>query len=64
MEHHFTFHHELTSLNKKLLMMSAMVEERVRKAAQAITSRDRTLIEEIIRSDYEVDDLEIDIEED
>lgn len=64
MEHHFTFHYELTNLNKKLLMMSAMVEERVRKAAQAITSRDRTLIEEIIRSDYEVDDIEIDIEED
>lgn len=64
MEHHFTFHHELTNLNKKLLKMSAMVEERVRKAAQVIAGRDRELVDEIIRSDYEVDDLEIEIEED
>jgi len=64
MEHHFTFHHELTNLNKKLLKMSAMVEERVRKAAQVIAGRDQELVEEIIRSDYEIDDLEIEIEED
>ncbi|MBU1568850.1 MAG: phosphate transport system regulatory protein PhoU, partial [Proteobacteria bacterium] len=64
MEHHFTFHHELTKLNKKLLTMSAMVEERVRKAAQVIESRDKEAIQAIIQSDYEVDDLEIEIEED
>jgi len=64
MEHHFTFHHELTKLNKKLLTMSAMVEERVRKAAQIIESKDRDMIQALILSDYEVDDLEIEIEED
>lgn len=64
MEHHFTFHHELANLNKKLLTMSTMVEERVRKAAQVIETKDRDLIQSIIRSDYEVDDLEIEIEED
>ncbi len=64
MEHHFTFHHELTKLNKKLLTMSAMVEERVRKAAQIIESKDREMIQALILSDYEVDDLEIEIEED
>lgn len=64
MEHHFTFHHELEKLNKKLLTMSAMVEERVRTAAQIIESKDQQAIQTIIRSDYEVDDLEIEIEED
>jgi phosphate transport system protein len=64
MEHHFTFHHELEKLNKKLLTMSAMVEERVRKAAQIIETKDQDMIQTIIRSDYEVDDLEIEIEED
>ena len=64
MEHHFTFHHELEKLNKKLLTMSAMVEERVRRAAQIIENKDQEAIQNIIRSDYEVDDLEIEIEED
>jgi phosphate transport system protein len=64
MEHHFTFHHELEKLNKKLLTMSAMVEERVRRAAQIIETKDQEAIQNIIRSDYEVDDLEIEIEED
>ncbi len=64
MEHHFTFHNELEKLNKKLLTMSAMVEERVRRAAKIIETKDQEAIQTIIRSDYEVDDMEIEIEED
>jgi phosphate transport system protein len=64
MEHHFTFHHELVRLNKKLLKMSAMVEERVRLAARIIVSKEPEVMQSIIRSDYEIDDLEIEIEED
>lgn len=64
MEQYFTFHHELTKLNKKLLTMSTMVEERIHKAAGVIESKDREVIQNIIRLDYEVDDLEIEIEED
>lgn len=64
MEHHYTFHHELTKLNKKLLKLSTMVEERVRKAAAVIESKDLSAIQAIIVSDYEVDEMEIDIEED
>lgn len=64
MEHHFTFHHELAKLNKKLLTMSAMVEERVHKAAQIIETKNQEMMQAIIRTDYEVDDLEIEIEED
>ena len=64
MEHHYTFLHELTKLNKKLLKMSAMVEERVRKATRVIETKDPAMIQSIIVADYEVDDMEIDIEED
>ena len=63
-DHHYTFHHELTKLNKKLLKLSATVEERVRKAAEVIESKDMDAIQTIILSDYEVDEMEIDIEED
>ena len=44
--------------------MSAMIEERVRRAAQIIETKDQDMIQTIIHSDYEVDDLEIEIEED
>ena len=44
--------------------MSAMVEEKVRKATQVIVSKDHDAIQSIILSDYEVDEMEIDIEED
>jgi phosphate transport system protein len=64
MEHHYTFHHELTKLNKKLLKLSTLVEERVRTAAKVIESKDQNIIQSIIVSDYEVDEMEIDIEED
>ncbi|MGB3211786.1 MAG: phosphate signaling complex protein PhoU [Desulforhopalus sp.] len=64
MDHHYTFHHELSKLNKKLLKMSSMVEERVRKATQVIESRDPKVIKAIIVDDYEIDEMEIEIEED
>lgn len=64
MDHHYTFQHELTKLNKKILKLSTMVEERVRKAAQVIESKDQDTIQSLIVSDYEVDDMEVEIEED
>lgn len=64
MNQHFKFELELTKLNKKLLLMTTMVEDRVRRAAQAISTQDKTVIQSIIVSDYEIDDMEVDIEED
>jgi phosphate transport system protein len=49
---------------KSSFKLSATVEERVRKAAQVIVSKDQEVIQSIILSDYEVDELEIEIEED
>ena len=64
MHHHYTFHHELNHLNRELLKLSTMVEDKVRKAAQVIETHDQKMIQSIIISDYEVDEMEIAIEED
>jgi phosphate transport system protein len=57
------FHKELEKIKKMILSLGAMVEERVRWASQAIEARDAELAERIIRSDYEVDEMEVEIEE-
>ena len=64
MDHHFTFPHELSKLNKKLLHLSAMVEDKIRKATKLIENHDREMAQSLINSDYEVDELEVEIEED
>ncbi|BCL59862.1 phosphate transport system regulatory protein PhoU [Desulfomarina profundi] len=64
MNTHYTFHHELTRLNQKILQLSTMVEERVRKAAEVIQTKDEEAIKSLILLDYEVDEMEVEIEED
>lgn len=54
---------EITLLKKKLLSMGALVEERVAKASRSIADRDLELANQIVKSDYEVDELEVEIEE-
>lgn len=61
---HYTFHHELEKLNKKLLELSSKAEDRLRRAAEVILTRDPITIQSIIVSDYEIDELEVEIEED
>lgn len=64
MEPYYTFHHELVNLKKKLMHLSTVVEERVRTAASVITTRDEETIQNLILTDYEVDEMEVEIEED
>lgn len=64
MEPFYTFHIELKQLNKKLLHMSAQVEDRVRRATSIIHNYDDQVARSLILSDYEIDELEIGIEED
>jgi phosphate transport system protein len=64
MQPHYTFHHELENLNKKILELSSKAEERVRRAADVIFSQDSAAIQSIIVSDYEIDEMEVEIEED
>jgi phosphate transport system protein len=61
---HFTFNMELEKLNKKLLRLSTLVEDKVKKAATLICTPKEDEIQLLINSDYEVDDMEVEIEED
>jgi len=57
------FDRELEKLKKKILSLGAMVEERVYLAIKAIESRDPDLAQKIIRSDHEIDETEVEVEE-
>ena len=57
------FHRELEKLKKRILTLGAMVEERVYMATKAIENNDSGLADKIIKSDYEIDEMEVDIEE-
>jgi phosphate transport system protein len=57
------FDRELEKLKKKILSLGALVEERVYLAIKAIESRDPDLSEKIIRSDHEIDEAEVEVEE-
>ncbi|MBF0224246.1 MAG: phosphate signaling complex protein PhoU [Desulfobacterales bacterium] len=57
------FHRELEKLKKNILTLGAMVEERVKMASITIETRDTELANKIIRTDYEIDDMEVEVEE-
>jgi phosphate transport system protein len=54
---------ELEKIKKRILSLGGMVEERVRMANRAIESRDRALANQIMKTDYEIDELEVEVEE-
>jgi len=54
---------ELEKIKKRILALGGMVEERVRMANRAIESRDRALANQIMKTDYEIDELEVEVEE-
>ena len=54
---------ELEKIKKQILSLGALVEERVHMAANAIDTLDVALARKIIETDYEIDELEVDIEE-
>ncbi len=64
MKHFYTYPHELSRLNQKLMQESALVEDRIRKATRLIDSYDYDIAQKIIAMDYEIDELEVEIEED
>jgi len=57
------FSRELEKIKKQLLALGAMAEERVWLALKAIDANDAALAERIIKSDYEIDEKEVEIEE-
>jgi phosphate transport system protein len=57
------FQRELEKIKKSILTLGALVEDRVRLAIKSIDKRDADIAEQIIRMDYEIDEMEVDIEE-
>jgi phosphate transport system protein len=55
---------EIDNLKKKILQLSAVVEENVRNAVRSVEQRDLTLAKKITEIDNEVDQMEVDLEED
>jgi phosphate transport system protein len=54
---------ETEKLKKRLIELSTLVEERFRLAVKAIECRDGKLAKDVIEGDFEIDNLEVDLEE-
>ncbi|MBN1106780.1 MAG: phosphate signaling complex protein PhoU [Deltaproteobacteria bacterium] len=54
---------ELEKTKKRVLSLCAIVEERVRMAKKAVETWNADLAQEIIKKDYEIDELEVEVEE-
>jgi phosphate transport system protein len=57
------FSRELEKIKKLILSLGAKVEEQVRMATQAVETHDAELAQQIIQSDYDIDEMEVEIEE-
>ena len=57
------FQRELAKIKRMILSLGAMVEARVRDTREAIESFDADVAEKIIKSDYEIDEMEVEVEE-
>jgi phosphate transport system protein len=55
---------EIENLKKKVLSLSAIVEERVRQAVKAVEARDADLAQQVIDGDLQIDHAEVEVEED
>lgn len=63
-EHIFKqFDAELEHVRSRILQMGGLVEEQINKAIKALTDGDLALADEVIASDFHVNDLEIQIDE-
>jgi phosphate transport system protein len=56
-------HREMDRIRKRILALGALVEDRVRMATRAIENQDADTARQIIQMDWEIDDLEVEIEE-
>ncbi|MDY6903244.1 MAG: phosphate signaling complex protein PhoU [Thermodesulfobacteriota bacterium] len=54
---------ELEQIKKTILELGAMTEDRLQKAITAVYETNQELAREIIKTDYEIDNLEVEIEE-
>ena len=59
----FHFQRELKKIKRMILSLGALVEERVREVRDAIDDFDATIAEKIVKADFEIDEMEVEIEE-
>lgn len=57
------FLRELEAIKKMVLYLGSMVEEKVHQIATIIEDKDSQLADEIIRTDYKIDEMEVELEE-
>ncbi|MDF1545571.1 MAG: phosphate signaling complex protein PhoU [bacterium] len=57
------FYNELERLKKKILDLTARVEDSLRMAVKSVTELDRELAMKVISTDQEIDALEVEVEE-
>jgi len=57
------FQKELEGIKKRILTLGYTVEEIARLGITAVETRDADLAERIIREDFEIDEMEVEIEE-
>ncbi len=57
------FIHEIEKLKKKILSLSARVEENVIQAVRSLNTRDAALATQVMESDAEIDRQEVEVEE-
>lgn len=60
---HNNYDKQLEKLRERFLTLGSIVEDRVRKACSAFKNKDLRDIDMVIGSDYEIDEMEIEIEE-
>jgi phosphate transport system protein len=57
------FHREIDKLKKLILTLGTMAEEEVRMAIKAIELKDAEIAKKIIKDDFNIDEMEVEIEE-
>jgi phosphate transport system protein len=57
------FHREIDNLKKTILKMGTLAEDRLRRACALLETSDEDLAQALIREDWEIDDMEIRVEE-
>ena len=63
MSRHMHFHREIDQLKKLILKMGTVAEDRLRRACAILETRDEEEARRIMTADWEIDDMEIRVEE-
>jgi phosphate transport system protein len=54
---------ELEKIKKRILSLGALVEEHVRLAVESVDNRDSAKAQQVVDSDWQIDEMEVEIEE-